>query len=69
MTITIMRKHDVLGSGYGQAYMANSTGLHALIGGGRWTDGVRCGSRAVNCSAVPWNVDTNVGVWCVCDSL
>ena len=61
--------HDVLGSGYGQAYMANSTGLHALIGGGNWYGGVRCGSRAVYCSYYPWNVNTHFGVWCVCDSL
>ena len=42
-------------------------GLHALIGGGNWNNGVHCGSRAVNCNNVPWNVNTNIGVWCVCD--
>ena len=61
--------YDVFGSGYGQAYMANSTGLHALIGGGYWSGGVHCGSRAVDCSGYPWNVTAYVGVWCVCDSL
>ena len=61
--------YDVLGGGYGQAYMANSTGLHALVGGGNWNGGVRCGSRAVHCNTCPWNVLTSVGVWCVCDSL
>ncbi|MCI9184533.1 MAG: SUMF1/EgtB/PvdO family nonheme iron enzyme, partial [Lachnospiraceae bacterium] len=61
--------YDVLGSGYGQAYMANSTGLHALVGGGDWYSGVRCGSRAVYCGRCPWYVDTHFGVWCVCDSL
>ena len=61
--------HDVLGSGYGQAYMANSTGLHALLGGGFWGNGVPCGSRAVGCDPYPWHVSTYVGVWCVCDSL
>ena len=61
--------YDVFGGGYGQAYMYSSTGLHALIGGGCWTDGVYCGSRAVGCSYYPWSVGTTVGVWCVCDSL
>ena len=42
-------------------------GLHALIGGGNWNNGVHCGSRAVNCNNYPWNVNTNIGVWCVCD--
>lgn len=61
--------YDVFGGGYGQAYMYSSTGLHALVGGGNWNDGVRCGSRTVICNSYPWNVNTNVGVWCVCDSL
>ena len=61
--------YDIFGGGYGQAYMYSSTGLHALIGGGIWGDGVCCGSRAVNCSSCPWSVHTNIGVWCVCDSL
>ena len=61
--------HNVLGNGYGQAYMANSMDLHALIGGGRWSNGVHCGSRAVNCGDVPWGVSARIGVWCVCDSL
>lgn len=61
--------YDVFGGGYGQAYMYSSTGLHALVGGGSWNGGVRCGSRAVYCGIYPWNVGTAVGVWCVCDSL
>ena len=61
--------YDVFGGGYGQAWMYSSAGLHALIGGGDWNDGVYCGSRAVDCSSYPWNVSTNVGAWCVCDSL
>ena len=61
--------YDVFGGGYGQAWMYSSTGLHALIGGGYWYGGVCCGSRAVYCSSCPWIVDTNIGVWCVCDSL
>lgn len=55
--------------GYGQIYMPSVTAVHALIGGGGWGSGVRCGSRAVYCDASPWNVSTGVGVWCVCDSL
>lgn len=41
--------------------------MHALIGGGNWNNGVHCGSRAVNCNNYPWNVNTNIGVRCVCD--
>lgn len=41
--------------------------LHALFGGGNWNNGVHCGSRAVNCNNYPWNVNTNIGVRCVCD--
>jgi hypothetical protein len=61
--------YDVFGGGYGQAWMYSSTGLHALIGGGGWNGGVYCGSRAVSCNNYPWYVVTNIGVWCVCDSL
>ena len=41
--------------------------LHALIGGGSWSYGVHCGERTVYCNSCPWYVNTNVGVWCVCD--
>lgn len=64
--------HDVLADANytcGQAYMYSNTGLHALIGGGDWNDGVCCGSRAVSCTVYPWYVSTSIGVWCVCDSL
>lgn len=61
--------HDVLGDGYGDAYMYSATGLRALIGGGYWHGGVHCGSRAVLCGTSPWSVSTSVGVWCVCDAL
>ena len=57
------------GQKVGQLYMANNTGLHALVGGGNWSNGVRGGSRTVDCYDYPWVVDTYVGVWCVCDSL
>lgn len=56
-------------SGYGQIYMPSQTALLALIGGGSWGDGVRCGSRAVICNNYPWYVGTYIGVRCVCDSL
>lgn len=55
--------------GYGQIYMPSATALHALLGGGAWPDGVRCGSRAVYCNDYPWYVRAYIGVWCVCDSL
>ena len=62
--------YDVMsGQKVGQLYMANNTGLHALIGGGCWDNGVRDGSRTVTCGNSPWNVNAAVGVWCVCDSL
>lgn len=61
---------DVMsGQKVGQLYMANNTGLHALRGGGGWSDGVRVGLRTVHCGAYPWYVSASVGVWCVCDSL
>ena len=43
------------------------TELGCIIGGGDWSYGVHCGSRAVNCNNYPWNVNTNIGVRCVCD--
>ena len=57
------------GQKVGQLYMANNTGLHALVGGGHWGGGVHDGSRTVYCNGFPWYVNTNIGVWCVCDSL
>lgn len=60
--------YDVLGAGYGDAYIPSNTALHALIGGGLWNYGVRDGSRAVNAGAYPWSVGGNFGVWCVCDA-
>ena len=41
--------------------------LRALIGGGCWSNGVRCGGRAVYCYDYPWYVNTLIGVRCVCD--
>lgn len=62
--------YDVMsGQKVGQLYMANNTGLHALLGGGDWSSGVHDGSRTVACGNYPWVVNAAVGVWCVCDSL
>ena len=61
---------DVLGSGYGDAYIPSNTALHAFLGGGCWGNGVRGGSRAVSCDNCPWfGGYAGVGGWCVCDSL
>jgi hypothetical protein len=57
------------GEGVGQLWMYSNTGLHALIAGGNWFDGVHDGSRTVHCNFYPWYVGVYVGVWCVCDSL
>ena len=52
---------------WGDCYFVASGGLHALICGGNWNNGVHDGSRTVNCNNYPWNVNTNIGVRCVCD--
>lgn len=53
--------YDVMsGQKVGQLYMTNNTGLHALIGGGYWYNGVHGGSRTVSCSYYPWNVNTSI---------
>ena len=41
--------------------------LHALKFGGNWNNGAHDGRRAANLNNYPWNVNTNNGVWCVCD--
>ena len=60
---------DVLGAGYGDAYIPSDTALHALSCGGNWGDGVHDGSRAVRADDYPWVVSAGMGVWGVCDSL
>ena len=60
---------NVLGANQGQAYLPNSTGLHALICGGSWNSDVYCGPRAVHGSDYPWYVSTSVGSRFACDSL
>ena len=60
---------NVLGANQGQAYLPNSSGLHALVCGGNWDGGVRCGPRTVHGYDSPWNVGTAVGSRFACDSL
>jgi len=43
------------------------SGLHALICGGNWNNGVNCGPRTVNGNNYPWNVNTNIGSRFACD--
>lgn len=57
------------GQEVGQIYEYSETGLHALIGGGNWGNGVHDGSRSVICNYYPWFVYSSFGVRCVCDSL
>ena len=60
---------DVLGSGKGQAYLPNSTGLVAYIAGANWNWGVRAGPRTINVSRYLWYANTAVGSRLACDSL
>lgn len=57
-------KYDV-----GNIYQYYAYSLAALIAGGRWSNGVRAGARAVHCSPYPWGVHTAVGVRGACDSM
>lgn len=57
------------GDGYGNIYQYNDYSLVALLGGGRWADGVRTGARAVYLSNYPWRVAAHFGARCACDSL
>ena len=57
-------KYDV-----GNIYQYYAYSLAALFAGGHWSDGVRAGARAVNCSYYPWLVDTSIGVRGACDSM
>lgn len=60
---------DVLGSGYGDAYIPSSTALRALVAGGSWGGGVHDGSRAVYAGSCPWYVAPDIGCRGVSDSL
>jgi formylglycine-generating enzyme required for sulfatase activity len=59
---------DVLGSGKGQAYLYNDTGLVALIAGGSWSSGVLAGPRCVYANNYPWSVHTGIGARLACDA-
>lgn len=56
-------------SGYGKMFMTSERAIHAIIGGGSWVNGHRCGSRAMACDNYPWRIHNIIGVWCVCDGL
>jgi len=60
---------NVLGADKGQAHLYNDVGLVALLAGGRWNDGVSCGSRAVDAADYPWYSYSSHGGRLVCDSL
>lgn len=53
----------------GNIYQYYYNSLAALLAGGRWDDGARCGARAVYCSNYPWNVYASTGARGACDSL
>lgn len=61
--------YDVLGAGYGDAYLPHDLGLVAFIAGGNWAVGSRAGSRAVDLVNFPWNANVSVGSRAACDSL
>lgn len=67
-TATAWNWQDVLGSGFGDAYIPSQTALHALGAGGDWVSGIHDGARAVIANGYPWVVNTHFGVRCVCDS-
>jgi formylglycine-generating enzyme required for sulfatase activity len=60
--------YDVLGAGMGKAYLPNSIGVSAVIVGGGWLRGVRCGARNLSLDAVPWN-RSSLGGRLACDKL
>lgn len=41
--------------------------LAALVAGGYWSYGARCGARAVYCSSYPWYVYPGIGARGACD--
>lgn len=61
--------YDVLGAGYGDAYLPHDLGLVAFIAGGHWAVGSRAGSRAVDLVNFPWNANVSFGSRAACDSL
>jgi hypothetical protein len=62
--------HNVMpGEGYGQMHMQNEYSLIVLRAGGYWSSGVNAGSRTVNLSSSPWNVNSYYGARAACDAL
>lgn len=57
------------GQGVGQLYMYGATDLVAVIAGGRWSNGVIAGSRAVDLSVYPWLVFASTSSRFACDAL
>lgn len=58
------------GQTYTYVYGASDTSSwRSFIGGGRFDDGVSCGSRCLSSSANPWYAHGHVGLRCVCDAL
>ena len=52
-----------------EIYQYYAYSLAALVAGGHWGAGARCGARAVHCPDYPWNVATSFGARGACDSL
>jgi formylglycine-generating enzyme required for sulfatase activity len=59
---------DQLGDGMGKIYAWKDDGFVALIAGGSWTGGARCGSRTVHLNHRPWGVSASVGARLACDA-
>jgi hypothetical protein len=59
---------DQLGAGMGQIYAWKDDGFTAFIAGGRWSNGVVAGCRAVALLNPPWNVDATIGSRLACDA-
>ena len=60
---------NVLGANQGQAFLPNDSGLRALLCGGVWDLGVRCGPRTVDGDNFPWCFGSGFGSRFACDSL
>jgi formylglycine-generating enzyme required for sulfatase activity len=59
---------DQLGAGMGQIYAWKDDGFAALIAGGGWNNGVRCGPRSVSLHNYPWDRSTAIGSRLACDA-
>lgn len=58
---------NTLGNDMGEAYLPFADGLSALVCGGNWDFGDRCGPRTVGASSLPWYVSTGIGARLACD--